>query len=329
MGSATARALSRAGKSVLLVEQFTVGHKRGSSHGASRIFRLSYPEVGFVEMAIEALPLWRELEAECGKELLTVTGGIDGGKDLGQHVLSLQKCGADFDLIDGGEAHVRWPGLSLPGDRNFLFQADGGIIAADAAVAAFVDGAVAHGTELLQETKVTALEPTPDGMTVVMEGGEASAAAVVVTAGPWAKSLLAGAGIELDVTTSRETVAYFDFAEPTPTIVDWGDPSVYSLQSPGQGIKVGEHIAGPDADPDTEGLPDQAAIDRLSAWVAEVFPSADTKPTFAETCFYTNTPEEDFVLERHGDIVVGSACSGHGFKFAPLIGQRLAKLAIG
>ncbi len=327
MGAATARALAGGGRSVLLIEQFTVGHKRGSSHGASRIFRYSYSEISYVEMAMEALPLWRELEAETGRAIVTTTGGIDGGTDLGGHVSALQKCGADLELIDGSEARMRWPGLALPADRNFLFQPDGGVIAAGLAVKSFVDGAVAKGAELLGETKVTALRQETDGVTISMGGDEATAGVVVVTAGAWAKPLLATADIDLDVRPTRETVAYFEMPEPTPTLVDWGQPSVYALSTPSQGLKVGEHIAGPDADPDSEGVPDQGSIDRLSAWVSRVFPSANPKASFAETCFYTNTDDESFVLERHGDIVVGSACSGHGFKFAPLIGRRLAEMA--
>jgi sarcosine oxidase len=109
--------------------------------------------------------------------------------------------------------------------------------------------------------------------------------------------------------------------------VDWGDPSIYGLPSPGQGIKVGEHIAGPTTDPEDEVGPDPAAVERLDAWVAERYPGAEATAHYAETCIYTNTPDEHFVLEHHGRIVVGSPCSGHGFKFAPLIGRRLAALA--
>ncbi|MDQ4065455.1 MAG: FAD-dependent oxidoreductase, partial [Actinomycetota bacterium] len=150
--------------------------------------------------------------------------------------------------------------------------------------------------------------------------------AIVVTAGGWAQKLLARAGIELDVKPTRETVAYFQMAGVPPTYVDWGDPSVYALADPGHGIKVGEHIAGPRTDADEEGAPNLESVERLSAWVTERFPTADPQPWHAETCIYTNTPDEHFVLQRHGSIVVGSPCSGHGFKFAPLIGERLADL---
>lgn len=329
MGSATARAVAAAGHDVTLVEQFSIGHKRGSSHGTARIFRLSYPEPRYVEMAIEALPLWRELEEESGVPILTTTGGLDGGKALEDHVHALETCGAGFELIDATEAGLRWPALRLPEGRDFLFQADGGIVAADGAVAAFAAGAGARGALILEDTKVVSLQQKTNHVTIHLAGGdELQASRVIVTAGPWARPLLATAGIELDVRPTRETVAYFVLDEPTPTLVDWGTPTIYALPD-GSGLKVGEHVAGPEADPDRGGEDDvdHASVARLSAWVGEIFAAADAVPRRAETCFYTNTGDQSFVLERHGDIVVGSPCSGHGFKFAPVIGRRLAALA--
>jgi sarcosine oxidase len=103
---------------------------------------------------------------------------------------------------------------------------------------------------------------------------------------------------------------------------------VYCLPSPSEGLKVGEHIAGPLTDPDDMGEPDQKSIDRLSKWVGERWPGAGARPFKAETCLYTNTADQSFILERYDRVVVGSPCSGHGFKFAPLIGRRLAELAL-
>jgi sarcosine oxidase len=108
--------------------------------------------------------------------------------------------------------------------------------------------------------------------------------------------------------------------------VDWGEPTVYALADPGRGIKAGEHIAGPTTDPDAAGEVDRDTVARLTDWVAGRFPGAPAEPWHAETCIYTNTDDQRFLVERHGPIVIGSPCSGHGFKFAPLIGQRLADL---
>ena len=328
MGAATAYALARRGQPVVLIEQFFIGHKRGSSHGASRIFRLSYPDPMYVSMAQQALPLWRALEGESGEPLLMTTGGVDTGTALAEHAAALTACGAPFELLEGAKLNSRVQGLHLPPDQTALFQPDAGVVAADRAVAVFARRAAARGAEVQEGVKALSVEQHDGWSEVRTNKGRLSARAVVVTAGAWAVGLLDEAAIELAVRPTRETIAYFRLDAVPPTVVDWAEPAVYALASPGHGIKAGEHRAGPTVDPDEEGPPDQASIARLRAWVAERYPDADPDPHHAETCLYTNTPDNDFDLERHGDIVVGSPCSGHGFKFAPLIGERLADLAL-
>jgi sarcosine oxidase len=126
-------------------------------------------------------------------------------------------------------------------------------------------------------------------------------------------------------------VAYFDHEDEMslPILVDRGSPFVYALPDPGHGIKVGGHHTGPPTDPNQDGTVNTETVDLLAEWVTHHYPGADPRPREAETCIYTNTADEHFVLERHGTLVVGSPCSGHGFKFAPLIGERLADLALG
>lgn len=330
MGTSTARALARNGCDVLLLERFTIPHKRGSSHGASRIFRFSYADLKFVRMAREVLPLWRELEEETGEHLLTVTGGLDIGDALDRHAQALAAGGASFEWLGAAEVGRRFPQVALPGDTRALFHPDGGYLAADRTVVASAASARAHGAEIREGTHVLALRPVGSGVEVETEDRTYRARVAVVTAGGWAKGLLAGAGIELPVRVTRETVAYYEVDEEAaiPSLVDWGSPAVYSLRSPGQGLKVGEHIAGPVVDPDQEGPPDEGSVARLSGWVRTRYPGVDAEPHLAETCLYTVTDDEDFIIDRRGPIVIGSPCSGHGFKFAPLTGRRLAELAL-
>jgi sarcosine oxidase len=332
MGAATGRALARrGGYRVVLLDQFGIGHRRGSSHGASRIFRFSYHDPVYVRMAMEALPLWRELETELGAELLTATGGLDVGGRLDAHAAALTECGAAFELLDGAEVTARWPGLSVAREEKVLFQPDSGIVRADASVLSLMASATRHGAEVRAETPVRSLRHSNDRVEVDIGVATLGAEAVVVTAGAWARPLLSAAGIDLAVTPTRETVAYFGHDDPLslPTLVDWSDPTaLYVLASPGQGLKAGLHHAGPATDPDEEGSVDAATVARLAAGVRERYLRAAPEPHRAETCIYTNTTDESFVLERHGRIVVGSACSGHGFKFAPLVGERLADLAV-
>lgn len=327
MGAAAARSLAAAGRRVLMLEQFDPGHDRGSSHGTSRIFRFSYPDAHYVSMAAESLPLWRELESESGRDLLVVTGGFDTGPRLDDHVAALTAHGVRFEIVTGRDASARWPLFDF-GDGDVLYQPDAAYIAADLAVRAFIEGAVAYGAELSSRDRVLAIEPGEGSVTVVTDGRRIEAAVAVVTAGGWAAKLLAPAGIELPVRVTRETVAYFAASQESfPALVEWAEPALYSLVAPGVGLKAGEHVAGPEVDPDSAGAPDVDAVRRLETWIGARYPTLDSTPVAAQTCLYTNTADQSFVLERHGAVVVGSACSGHGFKFAPLIGRRLAALA--
>jgi sarcosine oxidase len=328
-GAATARALAQAGHEVSLFERFHVGHTRGSSHGASRIFRLSYDEPRYVRMAMSALPLWRELEQETGAELLVVTGGLDAGAKLDYHVAALGACGARYELLSGRQTAERLPSVCVAEDEVVLWQPDAGITRADAAVGALLRSAESHGAKLHENTAVTRLTPVDGGVEVATDHAAFVARVAVVTAGGWARPLLAGAGIDLPVVPTRETVAYFalDDELSVPTLVDWEVPAFFALASPGQGLKAGLHHAGPQTDPSDVGSVSQETVERISALVARRYPAADHVAHHAETCIYTNTDDERFILERHGAIVVGSACSGHGFKFAPLTGKVLADLA--
>jgi monomeric sarcosine oxidase len=315
MGSATAHALARQGRDVLLVEQFEVGHVHGSSHGRSRIVRLAYPELEFVELAKEAFAGWRELEREAGVELLELNGLLELVESTGQSSASaLDAAGASYELLDPESARRRWP-VGVPDGWTVLFQPEAGIVRADAAHRAFVDRAVGNGTRLEENTRIRSLD-------------EIDADAVVVTAGAWVREFFP----DLPVRVTRETVAYFRRdGQPLPSVVQL-DPAtrghaMYSLHDPVHGLKAGAHHAGAEVSPGEPGEADAALVERISQWVARTYPDADPEPVAAETCLYTTTPDEHFILERRGKVVIGSPCSGHGFKFAPAIGNRLAALA--
>jgi sarcosine oxidase len=327
MGSSTARWLSSQGRRVALLEQFEIGHTRGSSHGRSRIFRFSYPDSMYVAMAMESQGLWRDAEKEVGEELLLTLGGLDVGPGIEKNASALEECGAAHEMLTGGEATRRFPQVTFGDDEEVLFHPDAGIARADRAVESFVALAARAGAEVHENARVAAIEERGEGVVVRTDLETFSAPVAVVTTGAWVNRVLADCGIELYVRVTRETVSYFRSRGPTPpTLVEWREPTLYSLPSPGQGIKAGEHIAGPTADPDEQSPPNDESVQRVSEWIARRFPQADARHHYAETCLYTNTPDEHFILERHGAIVVGSPCSGHGFKFAPLIGKRLAEL---
>jgi len=314
MGLATAYELARRGRDVLVLEQFRVGHDRGSSHGRSRVYRLAYPEAEWVRLAQESLAGWRALERETGETLLEQNGLLEVDPIS---TSALDECGVPWESLDPGEVARRFP-VTVPTGAMVMFQADAGIVYADKAHEVFLAAARERGARLREETRVTSLE-------------DLDAEVVVVTAGSWAKELLAGVGIELEVVPTRETVAYFELAtdRPIPSLVVpvRGRHGFYALADPGYGLKAGHNRSGPPSDPDEEGAPDPELAARIADWAGKVFPLADPEPSKVETCLYTNTADERFVLERRGRYIVGSACTGHGFKFAPVVGARLAELA--
>jgi sarcosine oxidase len=312
-GLATAHALARAGRDVVVYEQFELGQARGSSHGRSRIFRLAYPDATWVRLAVEALAGWRDLEAESGDELLVVTGLLELLRDPAQSSqAALEECGIACEVLDAEAAHQRFGVVPAQG-ATVLFQPGAGIIYADRAMRAF-----ARGLRIEEGRRIESLD-------------DVEAEAVVVTAGPWARELLTSEGIDLPVVETRETVAYFRLEGEIPPvvaeIVNRGH-GFYALADPLYGLKVGSHMKGRPADPDEEQGPDEETVREIADWTAARFPLGDPEPVHAESCFYTSTDDERFILERHGRVVVGSACSGHGFKFAPAVGERLAALAV-
>jgi sarcosine oxidase len=312
MGLATGWALRRRGLEPVVYEQFEVGNARGSSHGRSRIFRLAYAEDHYVRLAQEALALWRELEAESGETVLDLNGLVEIVQTLEESTApTLERCGVAWERLDGAEAERRYP-IKVPGESFAVVQPEAGIARADRALAAF-----ARDLDVRQHTRVT-----PD---------ELDADVVIVTAGSWVNELL---DEPLPVRTTRETICYFrpEGDKPVPSVVsfhpDQHRHDMYSLHDPVHGLKVGAHHAGPDADPSAPGEPEPELVERITQWANATYRLADPRPVEADTCMYTTTADESFVLERRGRIVVGSPCSGHGFKFAPAIGERLADLAL-
>jgi glycine/D-amino acid oxidase-like deaminating enzyme len=193
---------------------------------------------------------------------------------------------------------------------------------------AMAGAARAAGTRIVEDCRVTSLDAGDDGVTVGTSTGRLHARRVVITAGPWANELLSLVGIEIPVSVSTQTVAYFHVEGfVPPTVTDWRDREPYALPDPVRGLKVAEHERGPDGDPDSPLSPDEESVCRITDWVRALFPAVEPTPHHREACLYTNAPDDRFILERRGDIVIGSACSGQGFQFAPLVGSRLAELA--
>ncbi len=334
MGSATAWWLAREGRDVVVAEQFEQGHVRGSSHGGVRIFRLAYPDLGYVQMAQEALHLWREAEADTGATLLELTGAYDHGPSQFLDAIAepLAEAGARTERLSPAAAHERVPGLRF--DTDVLFHADAGRCFADRTVRTLQDRVAELGGDVRFECRAQ-LRVVGDEVEVLLGDDEVvRAGTVVVTAGGWVAPLLEAAGSPVPLpplTVTQEQVVHFeplDAATAWPSFIHHVFPYHYGLHTPGQGLKIGGHHEGPPTTADDRTFElDDAGIARIGEYVRQWVPGVDPTPQFGATCLYTNTPDESFVLERVGPVVVGSPCSGHGFKFTPLIGRRLATLA--
>ena len=216
-----------------------------------------------------------------------------------------------------------------------------GLILAGRAWDVLIAGAVDNGALLLPNLRVTGIREERGSVRVTTSGEDIVARACVVAAGAWARSLLDGAGVELPVIPTRETVTYFHLpgALELPPVIDDAVPDPeehglrrpglinYALAAPGRASRPGCITQAHPPTPTSPARPTRRSCAGSPAWVAQRYLALEPDPIASETCIYTNTADESFVLERHGRIVVASMCSGHGFKFAPFFGRTLAGLA--
>lgn len=341
VGAATAYALTARGERVLLVEQHARGHHLGSSHGATRIFRQGYADPEYVALTTRALELWGALEAAAGEELIVRTGAVDHGRPevVDAIAAALADAHIPHESLTPDQAAARWPGIAFEG--HVLTHPSAGRIRSDRTIEVFLTLAERTGlADLRFDTRVTGLEDHGDDVTVALSDGSAvRTASVVAAVGSWAPTLvgglLAGRGAGLPaIRVTQEQPAHFPSHLPDaawPSFVHWADgDDVYGLLTPGEGVKVGFHGTGPVVDPDhRDSTPVPAEAERLQTYVARYVPGVDaTKPTFI-SCLYDNSPDEAFVIDRVGPLTVATGFSGHGFKFAPLLGEMLADLATG
>ena len=356
MGSAAAWALARRGRQVTLLEQFGPGHRIGASHGTTRNLNPGYHRPEYVAMLAEGLALWEELEQDSGARLLARTGIVNHGPDpqLPHVRAALTQAGIRAEFLSPEEAAERWRGIRF--DQQVLHMPDGGQLNPEEALPAFQRLAAARGAEIRHHTRVVDLEIMDDGVRLILETGgtgapgrteTVTAAQAIVTAGGWTEKLLSGTTgtgklriPRLRVT--QEQPAHFRVADEgavwpgfnhTPgtgqAYKNWYSP-VYGMQTPGEGIKAGWHGVGPEVDPDRRSfLPEPVQLAALQDYARTWLPGVDADSFEAISCTYTTTPDEDFILDRIGPVVIGAGFSGHGFKFTPVVGRILADLATG
>jgi sarcosine oxidase len=345
MGSAALQALAGRVQRVIGIERFTPGHDRGSSHGITRLIRLGYFEhPSYVPLLRRAYELWRALEQASGRKLLHVTGIAEIGPPDGILVqgtlASVHLHSLPHELLSAAELMQRIPAFRLPRDYVGVLQPDGGFLDAEPSSHALLALAKGAGAEIRTGERVQAIEPRAGNVRIVTDRGSIDAGAVIVAAGPWLKSLLPDLPAPLRVT--RQVMGWFTPVEPE--LVAPGRLPVFLLESE-HGIHYGfppfgdaqvkiakHHHDDQTVDPETYNRTVSTQDEHLiRAALAAHLPAANGPLAKAQTCLYTMMPDGDFIIDRLPgcpQVIVASPCSGHGFKFAPVIGEILADLAI-
>jgi sarcosine oxidase len=344
MGASSAAHLARRGQRVLGLDAFPRGHAQGASHGRSRIFREAYFEAPeYVPLVQRAYKLWRDLEEACGQTLLTTTGGLcAGAADANSVVGALHSAklhGLPHELLSAAEVTARYPGIRLAEDMVGLLEPRAGVLHADRCVAAYLDLAERHGADMHHAELVLNWSAEGQGVRVETANGTYLADRLVVTAGPWASQVLVDLGLPLQV--NRVVNVHFEPRQPERFAADRFP--VFVMEVPeghyygipfiaGQGVKIGRHDNIQACTPQTirrEIYPDE--VETLRGVLDQYLPGAAGRVLATLTCMYTNTPDLHFILDRHPEhaqVVYGCGFSGHGFKFAPVIGEVLSDLAV-
>ena len=345
MGSAALRALALKGKRVLGIEQFEPGHHRGSSHGHSRIIRLAYNEhPDYVPLLRRAFELWSDIEVETGQRLFVKTGGLDIGPMDGRVVTgALAACRTHslaHEWMTGSEIHRRFPGVDVPEHYGAVFHEEAGYLNPEACIDAMLASAVGQGAALKVGETLQTLESLSDGWDLCTDRGRYTADQVVVTAGAWSQFVLPE--LERLAIPERQVVGWFDSLDPSrfsaeqfPVVIldsPYGEYYGFPIDESGRGFKIGRfHHLKEEVDPRKSlATPDERDEAVLRQAIEEFFPLAGGKLQRMQTCMFTNSPDGHFIIDRHPDssnLIVAAGFSGHGFKFACVVGELLAALA--
>jgi sarcosine oxidase len=351
MGAAAAYELSRRGAYVIGIDRNEPPHGLGSTHGRSRIIRDAYFEHPlYVPLVLRARELWTELEELTGTMLYRRTGGLMVGPPDGALVAgalaSARAHALEHEYLDSDDVRRRFPGLRAEPEHAAVFEPHAGVLNPEACVRALLSITVGHGATLHAATRVVGWRVDEDSGDVVVETarGTLRGRHAVLTAGPWLPQLLAtgSAPLELPLTVERQVSYWF---APSPgvqafhagacPIAIWEYATgrfTYTFPDLGHGVKIGIHHEGDRADPDdVDRTVSMAEEERARALLEWCMPGAAHSLRDANVCLYTNTPDSHFIIDRHPaheQVLLVSACSGHGFKFASAIGEIAADVLL-
>jgi sarcosine oxidase len=341
MGSAIACQLARSGARVVGLDRFRPPHAQGSTHGGSRIIREAYFEHPlYVPFAQRAIAAWRELEQTSGASLLLTTGGLmigpRDGEVVGGALASAALHGLPCELLSAAQTRRRFPALAVPDDAVAVLEPRAGVLHPERCVATLLELARDRGAELRLDEALVAWDRGGDDLRVVTSSGTLRCSRLVLAAGPWMPGLLAGLALPLAVERTvqhwfRPRARRERFAPTVFPIFVWEvAPGLcwYGFPDLGEGLKAALHHQGEATDPDTvRRSVAPAEVEAVRELLARLIPDAAGEHQRSVVCLYTNTPDLHFLIDRHPDdprVTLVSACSGHGFKFASVIGEVVA-----
>jgi sarcosine oxidase len=346
MGSATVYHAARRGLAVLGLEQFDIPHAQGSSHGVNRIIRLAYYEhPSYVPLLRRAYELWRELENRAGERLLIITGSIDVGRvdssTVQGSLLSCKQHHLPHEILDAAALRARFPGYQLAPDMVGVYQADGGFLLCEQCVVAHAMAAQALGAEVHARERVVEWHAEDQGVAVTTTCATYRARKLVVTAGAWARSMVPA--LQHAAVPERQVMIWTQPRKPESFRL--GAFPVFNMEAPEgrfygfpvygiPGFKLGkyhhrgERVDDPDRT-DRECHPEDEDV--LREGIRRYFPDADGPTMAMKACMFTNSPDEHFIIDRLPDnpqVAIAAGFSGHGFKFASVIGEIMIELVI-
>jgi sarcosine oxidase len=349
MGSPACYDLARQGIRVLGLEQHQIGHGLGSSGGQTRLIRMAYYEhPHYVPLLRRAYELWNELETESKARVLHRTGGIymgpQDGNVVGGSLRSARLHGLGHELLSHDDLARRYPQFAVPEDHVGLFEPAAGFLMSELAIQLHAQLARQCGAVICEGKRVTSWSAAGSGVTVRTDREEFHAGQLIFTAGAWTDKLVGDLGVDLKVT--RQVLGW---VVPTrPTLFEIGACPCWAIEQNHEGaaglfygfpvlegeqaMKVAFHHPGPRADPD--------ALDRSPApadeldfrpRLARLVPAGDGALRRIHICMYTYSPDGHFILDRHPahpNVLLACGFSGHGYKFAPVIGHALAEMIV-
>ena len=344
MGSLTLHHLAQRGQRVLGLDRFTPPHTMGSSHGQSRIIREAYFEdPRYVPLVKRAYSCWADLESTSATTIFRQTGGLMLGPDNGELVrgarLSAELHQLPHELLDAREVARRFPAFHPDSDMVGVWEPRAGVLLPEIAIGAALKVAQRNGAHVQTGESLVSWNAIPGGVEVVTSVGRYRAASLVISVGAWTPDLVTELALPLVV--QRNVVMWFSplrtpehfTPEAFPIFISEYAPGEmwYGFPDLGDGVKLARHHCGESTHPDTINRDvSMDEVEGVRTLIRRYLPNADGLLRDTSVCMYTNAPDEHFVIGRHPAhpaVIVASPCSGHGFKFASVIGEMLADLA--